>query len=333
MPRLLVGSILVLAAFLALGNYGMRRPQPDKPEAPVTQEPQRDQFAADRDSATPPTFDAKRAMGYLEAICKLGPRVSSSEGMKKQQAFIKEHFEKLGAKVARQEFQAKQLSRPRPTAMANLIVSWNPDAKRRVILCSHYDTRPIADHEPDERKWHQPFVSANDGGSGVALLMELGNHMTKLNPAVGVEFVFFDGEEYIFEPEKDKYFFGSEHFAQNFTRTRAGFRYVAAVLLDMIGGKEVHIPAEQNSYFQARALVEELWKIAAELKCPLFENQVGVEVRDDHIALNRAGIPTVDLIDINYPHWHLLSDVPANCSGESMGQVAGVLMVWLQRQK
>ena len=105
--------------------------------------------------------------------------------------------------------------------MANMIVSLHPDRERRVILCSHYDTRPIADQEDDRRNYEKPFVSANDGGSGVALLMELGNHMKDLETNVGVDFVFFDGEEYIFDSESDQYFFGSQHFAASTKRARA----------------------------------------------------------------------------------------------------------------
>jgi hypothetical protein len=217
--------------------------------------------------------------------------------------------------------------------MANLIISWHPQAQRRVILCSHYDTRPIADQEENIRKWHEPFVSANDGGSGVALLMELANHMKELKTIVGVDFVLFDGEEYIFEPRRDKFFLGSDHFGRTYQRDKPKHRYVAAVLLDMIAGKNLHIPVEQNSWFQARQLVEDLWTTAAELKCEAFENRIGASVQDDHLALNRAGIPAVDLIDFDYPHWHRLSDVPANCSAESMAQVAKVLSVWLQRAK
>src|SRR5207253_9672 len=108
---------------------------------------------------------------------------------------------------------------------------------RRVILCSHYDTRPIADQEPDERKWREPFLSANDGGSGVAFLMELGRHMKDLPAKVGVDFVFFDGEEYIFERDRDKYFLGSKHFAQTWKGDTERCDYAGAVLLDMIAGK------------------------------------------------------------------------------------------------
>src|SRR5581483_4853288 len=122
------------------------------------------------------------------------------------------------------------------------------------ILCSHYDTRPIADQEPDRRKWQQPFISANDGGSGVALLMELGNHMKTLKPKVGVDFVLFDGEEYIFDSNRDRYFFGSEHFANQYRKGDGKVVYAAAILLDMIGGKTVRFPCEQHSILKAGAL-------------------------------------------------------------------------------
>jgi len=328
MPRWTVGVLLVIAAVLALGGYRVFT-------GSSTSSGATDEFAQDRAPAEATAFDGKRAMGYLEDICKLGPRMSGTESMKKQQDLIKKHFEAQGATVAFQEFSARQVSQPKPVDMANLIASWHPERTRRVILCSHYDTRPIADQEENIRKWHEPFVSANDGGSGVALLMELANHMKDLKTNVGVDFVLFDGEEYIFDPEPghDKYFFGSEHFAQRYQRERPKHRYLGAVLLDMIAGKNVEIPVEQRSLTQARALVDELWTIAAEQKCTVFQNKVGDDVLDDHVALNRAGIPAVDLIDFHYPHWHRLSDIPANCSPEGMSQVARVLSIWLQRVK
>src|SRR5262249_21187 len=156
----------------------------------------REQFAAERDPQAPPplTFDAARALAYLEALCKIGPRISGNDGMKQQQELLKKHFETKGAKVTFQRFTARQRSQKQPVEMANLVVSWHPDRQRRVILCSHYDTRPIADQEEDHRRWREPFVSANDGGSGVALLMEMAHSVKDLKTAVGIDFVFFDGE-------------------------------------------------------------------------------------------------------------------------------------------
>ncbi len=292
------------------------------------------EFAQDRvapaSEVKPIAFDGKKAMEHLKAICALGPRQSGSDGMVKQQGLIRKHFVELGFEVRAQDFTAKQSSQPRAIGMTNLIVSIHPERRRRVILCSHYDTRPIADQERDARRWREPFVSANDGGSGVALLMELGRQLSDAKIDVGVDLVFFDGEEYIFE-RSDRYFFGSQHFAKTWLQTKDRPVYVAAILLDMIAGKNARFPFEGHSIAQAQELCLTLWGIAAELNCDSFVREVGQDVLDDHLALQKAGIPAIDLIDFSYPHWHRLSDIPENCSIESMEQVARVLGVWLQR--
>lgn len=290
----------------------------------------RDSFAADR--PLPVAFNAERALDYLKALCKLGPRISGSDGMKKQQELLEKHFTALGGKIEWQRFKVRQRSQRATVPMANLIVQWHPERLKRVILCSHYDTRPLADQEPNPRDWRKPFLSANDGASGVALLMELAHHLKGLKTAVGVDFVFFDGEEMVYD-KKDEYFFGSRHFAAQYRRERPKHTWVAALLLDMVGGKNARFPAEAHSWLQAGPLVEELWNIAGELKCTAFERRIGPAVEDDHVALNGANIPAVDIIDFSYRHWHRLSDVPENCSGDSLAQVARVLSVWLQRTK
>src|SRR5208282_1818982 len=160
----------------------------------------RDGVAPGRTPVQPIAIDGKQAMGYLTDLCRIGTRMSGTDGMKKQRDMIKTHFEALGAKVDVQSFEARQNSRPdQVVPMANLVVHWFPERTQRVILCTHYDTRPAADREEEFRKRQQPFLSANDGGSGVALLMELGRHMKDLHTTVGVDFVFFDGEEYVFD--------------------------------------------------------------------------------------------------------------------------------------
>jgi hypothetical protein len=327
-------GISAAALLLLLVGLLMYRPWSGSAEQPAPKPP-RDEFASDRGGAAAP-FDAKRAMGYLEAVCKIGPRISDTEGMKKQQDLLAKHFEDLGGRVTWQRFTAKQRGVPKPVPMANLIVSWQPDLPRRVILCSHYDTRPVADQEPDRRNWTKPFVSANDGGSGVALLMELAHHMKDLKTAVGVDFVFFDGEEYVWERDRDEYFLGSKHFAREYRKSldKSRTRYLAAVLLDMVGGTGARFPVEQNSWWRAGALVQSVWKVADELRCTAFRGDLSRDaVEDDHIPLNAAGIPAIDIIDFSYTHWHRLTDVPENCSGESLEQVARVLSVWVQRVK
>lgn len=295
----------------------------------------RTQFAEDRVAPEIKTiaFDGSKALEHLRAICALGPRQSGSDGMVKQQGLIRKHFVELGFEVRAQSFTAKQTSQAKAIEMTNLIVSIQPERRRRVILCSHYDTRPIADQERDSRRWREPFVSANDGGSGVALLMELGRHLKDMKADIGVDIVFFDGEEYIFERSRDRYFFGSQHFAEAWLRQKDRPVYLGAVLLDMVGGKNARFPFEGHSIGQAQELCLTLWGIAAALKCDAFVREVGQDVLDDHLALLKAGIPAIDIIDFNYPHWHRLSDTPDNCAAEPLEQVARVLGTWVQRMR
>src|ERR1051325_292332 len=254
------------------------RPLPETGPQPVSaQKDKGSDFAADRvkegDAAKPVPFDGKRAMKYLKTICDLGPRISGSKTMRKQQEIIKKHFEELGAKVVFQTFEAEQNSVRGKVEMTNIIVSFHPDKKRRAIICSHYDTRPIADQEEDPRDWKKPFVSANDGGSGVAFMMEMGNHMKDLKTNVGVDFVIFDGEEYIFRPtgaDRDRYFIGSEHFAKTWRKTKDRVDYSAAILLDMIAGQQLRLPVEIKSYRRAPNLCKEVWLIAREQKANAF---------------------------------------------------------------
>ena len=229
-------------------------------------------FAEDRVPADLKKFpvDGERAHGYVKRLCDIGPRVSATDGMAKQQAIITKHFEGLGGKVTRQEFQARQRSARNPIPMTNLVVSYFPDRPKRVIFCTHYDTRPAAHEEPDRGNWSKPFVSANDGASGVALLMELAHHLKDFPTGVGVDLVFFDGEEYILDPgvpglqEGDKYFLGSEHFAGDYDakKGKLPYRYTAAILLDLFAAEGARLAIEGYSWQAAPELVKQVWKAA-----------------------------------------------------------------------
>jgi glutaminyl-peptide cyclotransferase len=334
--RLTGGFLLALVGSIGCVQETTPALESGAAEAQEAQEP-RGGFAADRDAVeiAKVPFDGKRALGYLKDVCKFGPRISGTEGMTRQQELLRKHFEGLGGKVELQKFTARQVSKRDPVEMANLIVSWYPDRPRRVIICSHYDTRPIADQEADERNWRLPFISANDGGSGVAFLMELAHHMKDLKCQVGVDFVLFDGEEYIWDNRRDQYFFGSEHFSKSYRNDRPKHAYLGAVLLDMIAGKGAKFPVEPTSNMLAGKLVEDIWKIAQEQKCTAFKMHLAdTPVQDDHVSLNRiAKIPAIDIIDFDYVHWHKLNDLPEACAPEPLEQVAKVLTVWLQRVK
>ncbi len=279
-----------------------------------------------------------RAMGYLETICALGPRVSGSSGMERQQKLLADFFRKAGAEVSFQEFPARHPQTGQPVAMKNLIVRWNPMAKRRWLLAAHYDTRPFPDRDPKQPRG--VFLGANDGGSGVALMQELSHAMDLLPDSVGLDMVLFDGEELIYDEARDRdlYFLGSTHFAQQIA-AGAHPPYESGVLVDMIADKYLEIFYETNSYRFAPELVREIWKVADRLQIRAFVPRTRYEIRDDHLPLNQiAKIPVVDLIDFDYPrpssrqpgYWHTTQDTPDKCSGESICLVGVVVLEWLK---
>ena len=342
---LLIGLAATSAVFWVM--RAMRTPDPTVIVIdPDAQAPKPPGFAEDRVPAAVPAVDGDAAMTHLKALCAIGSRVSGSAGMKQQQDFVTKHFEKHGATVRRQEFTAAAASRPNDKVpMVNLVASWHPDRPRRVILCSHYDTRPAAHEEVDRAAWGRPFVSANDGTSGVALLMELARHLKDLPTAVGVDIVLFDGEEYILDPgvpyvrEGDKYFHGSQHFGRDYTATKATlkYRYEGAILLDLFAHDGARLAIEGYSHQMAPQLVAEVWRTAEKIGAKSFKYERGfaraAEVQDDHIALNAAGIPAIDVLDFDYPHWHKLSDTPDKCSPKQMAEVGRVLLAWVQGLK
>jgi hypothetical protein len=287
--------------------------------------------------ATPAKIDGERAYGYLKAICELGPRVAGTEANARQRKMVAEHFARAGGQVAEQPFHADHPLTGKRVEMANLIGSWHPDRPKRVVICAHYDTRPRADQEDDPERLNRPFLGANDGASGVALLMEIANHLGKLETPWGVDLVLFDGEELVYgnNPRQGEYFLGSWHFAHEYSgrRDRGGegskMQYEAGILVDMVGGKEMTIKREPNSLEFAPELVRDVWAVAKQIGARSFRNEIGREVLDDHLALNDARIPTIDLIDFDYPHWHKLDDIPKNCSAESLAEVGRVITAWL----
>jgi glutaminyl-peptide cyclotransferase len=325
-------------------DYRPVDPLPETQNEPQKTTKPKQQFASNQPpGAQDVAFDAEKAIKHVKALCDIGPRISATEGMKKQQELIIKHFETTGAKVVKQEFQGKQVSRPQAVPMTNLIFQWNPERTRRVLVCTHYDTRPHADEETNQANWNKPFVSANDGTSGVALLMELGRHMKDLPTTVGVDFVLFDGEEYVFprfgeDNPRDVYFIGSEHFAKLYQQSKdtRKYAYEGGVLLDLCCADGAKLKVEANSFQAAPKLVQTIWGHAKALgaKSFVYERGFGRDekqgVLDDHLALNKVGIPTVDVIDFDYPDWHKVTDTPDKISPTVTADVAKVLLAWMQ---
>jgi hypothetical protein len=278
----------------------------------------------------PAAVDGGRAYQYLKQICDIGPRTAGSAANERQRLIVADLWKKNGLDVREQPFTGFDPATRERKNMVNLIGAWKPERTRRVLLSAHYDTRPFPDEEPDPAKRRGRFIGANDGASGVALLMEISNQLPKIETEWGVDLVLFDGEELVYG-DNGEYFLGSRHFARQYLAEKKGrpWSYEAGLVLDMVADKDLLITQEQYSLEYAPRVVRELWDVAEKLGERRFRKKVGPAVLDDHIPLNQAGIPTADVIDFDYPAWHTVDDVPERCSGESMAAVGRVVTAWL----
>jgi len=275
-------------------------------------------------------FNGTRAYEYLKQLCAIGPRPSGSAGMEAQQKLLNDHFARLGGVVEFQEFRIRHPLNGSPVRMANLLVRWHPERKTRILLCAHYDTLPLPLLDPVNPQGI--FVGANDGASGVAVLMELAHEIPKLQTEYGIDFAFWDGEEFMFQPN-GRFFLGSEYFARQYAQKRPNYRYRWGILLDMVGDADLQIYQERNSMWwnDTRPLVESIWATAARLGVKEFIPEKKYEIRDDHLPLHDIGrIPICDVIDFDYPAWHTQADTPEQCSALSLGKVGWVIHEWLK---
>jgi glutaminyl-peptide cyclotransferase len=285
-------------------------------------------------------IDGERAYRYLKELCAIGPRPAGSAANTRQRQLVAAHFRKLGATVREQPFTGVDPLSGARVDMVNLIGSWHPERTERVLIGVHYDTRPFPDEDPNPARRKDPFLGANDGASGVALLMEMAHHMNDLPTPWGVDFVLFDGEELVYGGghfQQGDYFLGSKEFARAYVEEtdarKSRSRYAAALVLDMVGDRDLKIDQEPHSLEFAPRLVQEVWSVARRIKAPAFRNRIGRAVLDDHLALNNAGIPAIDIIDFDYPQWHTSQDLPEYCSAASLEQVGRVVTAWLAQPK
>ena len=206
------------------------------------------------------------------------------------------------------------------------------------MICCHYDTRPFPDRDPVNPQG--VFIGANDGASGAAFLCELGRHMPNQEGPVGYDFIFFDGEEFVYTRQHPM-FLGSTFFATQYRDRKWDVKYDYAVLVDMIADKELQLKMEVNSLNMARDLTKMIWSIAKDLKVREFKATKGHIIKDDHLPLNQiAKIPTCDIIDFDFPnprmrnqYWHTTKDSVENCSAESLGKVGKVMLEWSRQMQ
>lgn len=276
--------------------------------------------------AADPAFDSTRAYQYLKDQCAFGPRNPGGDGHARAIPYFLGYFQKLGLAAQRQDFDHTDVVDGHKVSLTNILVTVKGrDARRKpVLFCAHWDSRPRAEQDPNPFFRDRPITGANDGASGVAVLMELAQALKARKPEQTVILALFDGEDYGREGSLEEYFLGARYYADHLPA--APLQY--ALLLDMIGDRDLSIPEERNSLAKNPALVREIYDRAVSLGLAAFKPAPGPEVWDDHMPLLAKGVPAVDLIDFEYPAWHTQGDTPDQCSAQSLGTV-GALMVSL----
>ena len=285
-----------------------------------------------------PHFSADSAYRFVANQCDFGPRVPGTDAQKACAKWLQNELLRHGATVKLQEGEMTAYNGTK-LPIINIIGSFNPDAKMRVLLMSHWDSRPFADNDPDPAKRKQPVMGANDGASGVGILLELARLCNEKLPQVGIDIFLTDAEDYGAPDDwkgthDEKWWaLGTQMWCKQ--AAKEGYRAQYGILLDMVGSANATFYREYYSERYASSFVNEIWQAAARLGYgDLFINQGGGGVTDDHVFVNRMlQIPCVDIIDTRTdtdgtfcPEWHTTHDTMDNISRETLGKVGRVLV-------
>lgn len=303
--------------------------------------------AADTDTiaATAVRFDADSALAFVKRQCDFGPRVPDSEAHRLCGDYIAAKFRSYGLAVTEQTATVTGWDGKR-LGCRNIIAAYRPEQTDRVIVCAHWDSRPWADADPDSANHRTPVMAANDGASGVAVMLEMARLMKELKPAVGVDFICFDVEDYgaPYWAEQtaggDDWCLGSQYWSAH--PHKEGYKARFGILLDMVGGAGARFCYEGFSLQYARDVVGKIWAAAATAgKSDFFPPEDGTYAQDDHKPMNEvAGIPTVDIIPFHGygersfgPTWHTVSDTPENISAATLEAVGQTVLQVLSEEK
>ena len=266
-----------------------------------------------------PAFDQNHAFELLKKQVGFGPRYPGAPGHDLMVKFLSDELKPYADTIDVQKFTRN--IRGKHLTLHNVAACFNASAKKWVLLAAHWDSRPTADEEILASKRKMPIPGANDGASGVAVLLELARVFAKQRPDIGVYVIFLDGEDY--GPGENDMYLGAKYFAANMSALAKAngrpIKFDYGILLDMIGDKNLDIYYEQQSLAAAPEVAKKVWKAAADLGYDdVFIPKVKYAISDDHIPLIRAGVKCIDVIDFDYGPWHTLDDTADKCSPASL---------------
>jgi hypothetical protein len=301
--------IVTTLALLSAGCNSPARPTSDQ-QAASTQKP----------AVKVPDFNGDSAYESVKAQLAFGPRVPNTPAHTKCAAYLISKLKTYTTEVIVQKGTIRAYN-DTPLNFQNIIASWKPEINNRILLCAHWDSRPYADHDPDPKNRRKPVDAANDGASGVGVLMEVARHLSLVNPAVGVDIILFDLEDYgppqdqIMNNADEQWGLGSQYWAENPHKPDYFARY--GILLDMVGARNATFLMEAFSMQYAADIVKSVWSTANRIGySSWFVYEQGGYITDDHVPINRIrNIPTIDIIHLDkntesgfYPFWHTTGD-------------------------
>ena len=276
-----------------------------------------------RGGATTREFDGAKAMTYVERQIAFGPRVPNTAGHRQMGDWLAGELRARADTVVVQKWR-HVTSKGHKLELRNFLARFRPDVADRILLVAHWDTRPSADQESTDARKKLAIPGANDGGSGVAVLLGIADALKSRAPAVGVDLLFVDGEDYGDFSDSTESLIGARYFAHHMP---AGYDPMFAIVLDMVGDKDLQFYYEGNSNSFAPEVVKRVWQAAERLGYgATFIHGVRHTLTDDHLPLQLAGIHAIDLIDFDYAPWHTLSDTPDKLSAESLAIVGNVMI-------
>ncbi len=269
-----------------------------------------------------PRFDGAAAYELVKRQVAFGPRVPGTPGHVAMADWLQEYLAERADSLVIQRFEHVAVD-GETLSLMNLMARFGPSDSRPLLLLAHWDTRPFSDKAEDPADRDTPVPGANDGASGTAVLLQLAEMFRQQAPPRGVDLLFVDGEDYGDFADGRDVFLGSRHFAENLPED---YSPEYGVLLDMVGDRDLALPVEGYSNSRAPEIVDRVWGLAQRMGFgDVFRREVGSTVTDDHLPLNDAGIPTIDIIDFTYPYWHTPDDTPDKLSASSLGVVGSVM--------
>ncbi len=279
-------------------------------------------------------FDADSAYSYVERQVAFGPRVPNTEAHRRCGEWLASELRRRGADVTEQRADLTAFDGTVLKAV-NILGRFNTESPDRLLLLAHWDCRPWADQDPNPDNRKKPVDGANDGASGVGVLLEIARQLSEKAPGKGVDILFVDAEDWGTEGSEDSWALGARYFMEH--PPVEGYLPDEAILLDMVGGKDAVFCREYFSEQAAPRLAQSLWGIAASRGYgDLFLNKLGGAVTDDHVQLIEKGVPAVDIIEYHpeqesgfNPHWHTVSDNMENIDRATLKAVGETVMQYL----